>query len=108
MPIKQISVEELKAKMDRGEKFKLVDVRGHDEYETAQIKGSVLIPLQEFPARAPDELSADDEIVIHCHHGGRSQRACQFLADMGYKNLSNLAGGIDAWSVKIDPQVKRY
>lgn len=106
--IKQIAVEDLKAKLDQKGNFRLVDVREKDEYDTCRIEGSVLIPLSQFANRAPQELKPDEEIVIHCHHGGRSQRACEYLTGMGYKNVSNLAGGIDAWSLKVDSAVKRY
>jgi len=106
--IKQMSVEELKSKMDAGEKIRLVDVREQSEYETARIDGSVLIPLSQFAQKALQELKPDQEIVVHCHHGGRSQRACEFLSAQGFTNLANLAGGIDAWSVKVDSKVPRY
>lgn len=105
--IKQLSVKDLKAKFDKKENFKLVDVREQDEYNTCHIEGSTLIPLSQFPTRA-GELKKDATIVIHCHHGGRSQRACDYLARLGYENVSNLAGGIDAWSEEIDPNVRRY
>lgn len=105
--MKEISVKELKQKMDAGEKFTLVDVREHDEHEFCRIEGSVLIPMSELVSRV-DELERDDEIVIHCHHGGRSRNACQFLADSGFSNVTNVAGGIDQWSLQIDNKVKRY
>jgi rhodanese-related sulfurtransferase len=107
-PIKQLSVTELKAKQDAGENFCLIDCREPDEYELCKIEGSQLIPLSQFSTLAPKQLAKDQEIVIHCHHGGRSQRACQYLASLGFANVSNLAGGIDAWAVEIDNKVKRY
>lgn len=105
--IKQISVEQLKEKMDKKESFRLIDVREEEEYKTAHIEGSTLIPLSQLTQRA-QELKADEELIVHCHHGGRSQRACEYLAAQGFKNVANLSGGIDAWSVKIDPNVPRY
>lgn len=105
--IKQISVDELKQKMDQKESFRLIDVREEEEYKTAHLEGSTLIPLSQLTQRA-QELKADEELVIHCHHGGRSQRACEYLSAQGFKNVANLSGGIDAWSVKIDPNVPRY
>lgn len=107
MPIQQLNVKDLKAKLDKKENVKLIDVREQDEYNTCHIEGSTLIPLSQFPARAT-ELKKEEAIVIHCHHGGRSQRACDYLARLGYENVSNLAGGIDSWSVEIDPKVPRY
>ncbi len=106
--IKQISVEELKQKMDSKESFRLIDVREEGEYQTAHIEGSILIPLSQFGQRATLELKPDEELIIHCHHGGRSQRACEYLAGQGFKNMANLSGGIDAWSIKVDPKVPRY
>lgn len=106
--IKQISVEELKVKLAAGTGAVLVDVREADEYGYCRIEGSLHIPLSAFAERAPTELAQDAEILIHCHHGGRSQRACEFLASQGYVNLANVEGGIDHWSLKIDPKVPRY
>lgn len=106
--IPQLTVEEVKEKLDKKENFRLIDVREEKEYETCRIAGSTLIPLSEFAKRATNELKADDEIVIHCHHGGRSQKACEYLAGQGYKKVANVAGGIDQWSLKIDPKVPRY
>lgn len=108
MTVNQISVEQLKEKMNRKESFRLIDVREEREYQTARIEGSVLVPLSQFAQKAPKELKPEEELVVHCHHGGRSQRACEFLKAQGFKNVSNLAGGIDAWSLKIDSKVPRY
>lgn len=102
----QISVRELKRKMDGGEKVVLVDVREPDEYKTANLKGR-LIPLRELPKRYT-ELDPESEIVVHCHSGGRSQRAVEFLYEKGFRNVKNLVGGIDDWSRTIDPAVPRY
>lgn len=102
----QISVEELKKKIDDGEKPLLIDVREPFEYKTANIGGK-LIPLGELSKRIND-LDRHAEIIVHCHHGGRSQRAVEFLYESGFENVKNLAGGIDAWSAKIDPKVPRY
>lgn len=106
--IKQITVEQLKEKMDRKESFILVDVREEDENRKCKIEGSVLIPLSKFQERFREALNPDQEIIVHCHFGGRSQKASEFLVSQGFQNVSNLAGGIDAWSVKIDPKVPRY
>lgn len=108
MTINQISVDELKEKMERKESFRLIDVREEGEYQTAHIAGSVLVPLSQFAQKALKELKPEEELVIHCHHGGRSQRACEFLKAQGFQKLSNLAGGIDAWSIKVDSKVPRY
>ncbi|MDZ4817161.1 MAG: rhodanese-like domain-containing protein [Verrucomicrobiota bacterium] len=103
-----ISVKDLKAMMDSGQKLRLIDVREKDEFAVAKIEGAELIPLSEFEKRALTELDQDEPIVLQCHHGGRSMQALQWLAQKGYKNLNNLAGGIDQWSIDIDPKVPRY
>lgn len=106
--MKEISVQDLKKKLDAKENIKLIDVREHDEHELCRIEGAVLIPMTEFVSRFADELSPDESIVIHCHHGGRSRNACQFLLDNGFTDVTNVAGGIDHWSLHIDPKVPRY
>ena len=106
--VKQITVEELKSKMDSDVGLCLVDCREADEHEYCKIDGAKLIPLSEFQERGPKELNPDEEIFIHCHHGGRSQKACEFLESQGFKSTHNVTGGIEAWSLQIDSKVKRY
>lgn len=103
----EISVEQFKDIKDNGNNIVVLDVREYHEYDIANIEDSVLIPLGELPDRL-DELNPDDEIVVHCHHGSRSMRATQFLKDQGFKNVKNLAGGIDEWAEKFDPDMPRY
>ncbi|HLB01259.1 MAG TPA: MBL fold metallo-hydrolase [Bacteroidota bacterium] len=102
----QITVRQLKERLDKGEKVTLIDVRERHEYETANL-GGTLISLRDLPKRYT-ELDPAGEIVVHCHSGGRSQRAVEFLYEKGFGNVKNLIGGIDAWSVTIDPTVPRY
>jgi sulfur-carrier protein adenylyltransferase/sulfurtransferase len=104
--IPQMSVTELKQKLDAGEDVFVLDVREPYEYQIAQIGGH-LIPLGELPQRM-SELDPSKEIVVHCKSGGRSQRAAEFLAQNGFKKLHNLAGGITAWANEIDPTVQKY
>ena len=106
--VKEITVQELKEKLDNKENFVFIDVRENDEYELCRIEGSTLIPLSEFEDRAEAELKLEDEIVIHCHHGGRSMRACQYLEDLGFEDTTNVVGGIEAWSLNIDSKITRY
>ncbi len=100
-----ITVEELKAKLDRKEDFILLDVREPHEHAACRIKGSRLIPLGEIPGRL-SELDKDREIVVHCRMGGRSARAVETLRKAGF-NAVNVAGGIEAWSARIDPGASR-
>jgi sulfur-carrier protein adenylyltransferase/sulfurtransferase len=106
MSIPTITVNELKERRDKKQPHVLLDVREPDEHETCRIEGSMLIPLGQLPSRLA-ELPNDKEIVVHCHHGGRSARAAGFLIQQGF-TAKNLAGGIDAWSEQIDQDVPRY
>ncbi|HZE12860.1 MAG TPA: molybdopterin-synthase adenylyltransferase MoeB [Chthoniobacterales bacterium] len=102
-----ISVKELKAKMDKGEAFTLIDVRESFEYDIAHIPASRLIPLAELESRI-SELPRTGTLILQCHSGGRSEHAAHLLREAGFDNAVNLVGGIDAWSVEIDPAVPRY
>jgi adenylyltransferase/sulfurtransferase len=105
--VPEISVEELKHRWDAGETLLLLDVREPQEYEIARIEGAVLIPLGQLPDRLA-ELEGATDIVVQCHSGMRSARAVQFLREHGIGDAVNLAGGIEAWSERIDPSVPRY
>ena len=105
--VRQISATELKAMMNRGLSFELVDVRTEDERAIAKIEGSRL--LNEEGHDYLLNLDRNTTIVFHCHHGIRSQSAAEyFLREKGFRNLYNLRGGIDAWSQLVDPSVPRY
>ena len=104
--VNQLSVRELRALMDAGEKVHLYDVRTPDEHRTARIAGATLVDPN--VAAEIEKLPRDTRIVFHCHHGGRSQAASEHFAALGFTNVHNLAGGIDAWSREIDPSVPRY
>jgi rhodanese-related sulfurtransferase len=99
---------ELKARMDRGDKFRLIDVREEDEWAVARLPQAELIPLSQFQQRGPAELAPGEELILYCHHGMRSGRAQGYLKAQGYSNVLNLTGGIDAWAVQVDPSMKRY
>jgi molybdopterin/thiamine biosynthesis adenylyltransferase/rhodanese-related sulfurtransferase len=101
-----MQVEELKRRLDAGENLYVLDVREPHEYQTANIGGH-LIPLNDLPNRI-GELDANREIVAHCKAGGRSAKAVEFLRQQGFKNVHNLAGGITAWSERIDPKIPKY
>ncbi len=102
-----IEVTDLKAKIDRGDNFRLIDVREVHEFQIGRIPGSTLIPLGELPKRL-SELNPEDEIVVHCKMGGRSAKAADLLRAQGFKRVINVTGGILAWSDKVDPSVPKY
>ena len=104
--IPQITVLELKQRLDAGQDLMILDVREPFEYQIANI-GGTLIPQNQVPQRLA-EIDRDREIVVQCRSGARSQRIAEFLAQQGYPNVKNLAGGILAWADHIDPKVHKY
>jgi molybdopterin/thiamine biosynthesis adenylyltransferase/rhodanese-related sulfurtransferase len=104
--IPQISVKELKSRIDAGEDVFILDVREPYEYQIANIGGK-LIPQNEVPQRLA-EIDRDREIVVQCRSGQRSQRIAEFLQQSGYQKVTNLAGGILAWADEIDPKMQKY
>ena len=104
--IPQLSVKELKRRMDAGEDVYILDVREPYEYRIAQI-GGMLIPQTDVPNRLA-EIDREREIIVQCRSGVRSQRIAEFLKQQGYPRVVNLAGGILAWSDEIDPKVQKY
>ena len=103
----EIGVQELSDRLRAESKPTVLDVREHDEVEVAPFKGALHIPMGEVPQRI-EELDADSEIVVLCHHGIRSLRVAHYLEQAGFQNITNLSGGIDAWSLHIDSSVARY
>lgn len=106
MNIPEISVQELDALRKSNTDFILLDVRNPDEYAICNLGGQ-LIPLAELPQRF-HEFNPKQQIIIHCHAGGRSRRATEFLLQQGFKHVSNLRGGITAWANEIDPTMQKY
>ncbi|MEM1948752.1 MAG: molybdopterin-synthase adenylyltransferase MoeB [Candidatus Caldarchaeum sp.] len=102
-----ITPEELHGKLQKGEKIFLLDVREPVEYEICHLENAVLIPLSKLPEKV-NQLSLTDEIVVYCHTGVRSSMAVKLLRDLGFRRVRNLAGGIDAWAERIDPEMPRY
>jgi rhodanese-related sulfurtransferase len=92
----------------RDERARLIDVREPWEFETAHIANSVLMPMGDVPARAHQELDPDERLVVMCHHGMRSMNVAVWLRNQGFEQAQSLAGGIDAWSAEVDPNVPRY
>lgn len=103
-----ITPTELKTRLEKGDNFRLVDVRETEEWVVGRLPKAELIPLSQFQQLAPQELSPEEEIVLYCHHGVRSARAQEYLKTQGYRDVLNLTGGIDAWSTQVDPSVPRY
>ncbi len=103
----EVTVEEARRLLSGPTPPLLIDVREPDEYAVCRIAGSRLIPMNSLSARL-SEIPQDELVLVQCHHGGRSMRVTQFLRAKGYARVSNLQGGIDAWSLKIDPKVPRY
>lgn len=107
MPIIQCTAQQIQQRMENQDPLLLLDVREPNEFAFAHIEGSLHIPLRQLPERV-DELDKEQDIVVLCHHGMRSQQACLFLEQYGFNRLYNLKGGIDAWSLACDPSIPRY
>lgn len=105
----EVDCKTVKAKLDAGDDFVFIDCREQAEYDHVRIDGATLIPLSEFPDRVGElESHKDDEIIIHCHHGGRSLNVANWLRQQGFSNPLSMAGGIDVWAQEIDPTLPRY
>ena len=103
----EISPQELKAKLDRGEDVFLLDVREPQEWSISRLEGATLIPLGTLPYSL-GKLSTADAIVAYCRSGSRSRKAVQLLREAGFRKVKNLAGGINGWAETVDPSVPRY
>jgi rhodanese-related sulfurtransferase len=103
----QISAKEVSERAARGEKLLLVDVREPWEYDLCRIPGATLIPLGTLPANL-NTLLDGDEVICYCHHGMRSLDAAVWLRHQGVESAKSMAGGIERWSVEVDPNVPRY
>jgi adenylyltransferase/sulfurtransferase len=107
----EVSPEELHEFMSRPgpRKFRLIDVREEDEFQICRLEWAELIPLAQVPEQAPRRLvDKDRTIIVYCHHGMRSQRACDWLRRAGYEQVFNLTGGIEAWADRVEPTMRRY
>ena len=103
-----LTVQELKAWMDEGKAFRLIDVREREEWEQRRLPGAELHPFSGLPGRLLESLRPGECVVVYCHHGHRSERAACFLALHGIHPVFNLGGGIDAWAKWIDPAVPAH
>ena len=107
--VPELTATELKARLDRGDRLTIIDVREPFEWEIGNLEahGARLIPLGQLPQRA-GEIDPADEVVLQCRSGGRSAMAAGFLRDRGYPRVWNLAGGILGWSDEVDPSIPKY
>lgn len=109
MLLPELTPAALHARLAAGEDLQLIDVREEMEYAYCHLPGSVLVPLGEVPRRAEADIRRQGPVVLICHHGVRSAQALSYLRHrLGYENLLNLKGGIDAWSREADPSVPVY
>ena len=104
----EITPEDVKMIADRGDPFQLVDVREPWEHQTARIEGATLIPMGDIPSRAHQELDPEAHIIVYCHHGVRSMNVTAWLRRQGFEKTQSMAGGIDAWSRRVDGKVPVY
>ncbi|ULJ63151.1 sulfurtransferase [Wielerella bovis] len=107
MSIQSITPSELSDFLQRCPETVLLDVREDNEVAICQLVGSTHIPMNLIPLRQ-NELPDDVPIVVYCHHGIRSLNVARFLEHVGFENLYNLSGGIDAWAVEVAPEMARY
>jgi len=103
----ELTPAELKQRLDRGEKLLLVDVREPWEFDVCRIEGAKLIPMGQVPANL-QSLDVDDDVICYCHHGMRSLDVAVWLRNQGVATAKSLTGGIERWSLEIDPRVPRY
>ena len=102
-----ITAVELKSKLDAGENPVLLDVRESWEFETCHIDGSINISMSKVQQMI-DELKADDETIVICHHGMRSYQVASYLEGNGFNQIANLEGGVDAWAKSVDTDMPQY
>ena len=111
-PVLEITVQELALRLaQKGSNLQLIDVREPHEVAIAHIEGFDVLPLSDFAHWSESiktRYNADQETLVICHHGMRSERMCQWLRNIGFKNVKNIVGGIDAYAIAVDPKVTRY
>ena len=103
----EITPQELKTRFDRNDRPVLVDVRDSWETKLCRLENALHIPMEELEFRT-EELNQQDEIVVYCHHGIRSAAVADYLRQLGFSRVRNLAGGLDAWAATIDRSMRRY
>ena len=103
----EISPQDLKARLDARQAPLLLDVRQDWETKISRLPNAVHIPIEEIELRV-DELNRDDAIVVYCHAGVRSAAVAEYLRSLGFRDVRNLAGGLDLWARTVDPTMRRY
>ena len=106
----EIAPRDLHCRLQAGEKLALIDVREPNELQLARIAGAELVPMRSVPAELSrlDAQADEAPLIVFCHHGVRSLNVVHWLREQGLSACQSLAGGIDRWSVEIDPSVPRY
>ena len=104
----EITCEELKQRMEAGDPLRLVDCREPWEHELVRIADSTSIPMNDTPERVEDYRGFQEPVVVYCHHGVRSLNVVGWLRKQGVANVLSLRGGIDAWTMTVDPTLPRY
>jgi rhodanese-related sulfurtransferase len=106
----EIMPQDVKRRLDSGEAMILLDVREPDEFAVCSIHGAQLVPMNTVPSRLPEiqRMAESHLLVVYCHHGVRSLNVAQWLRRQGVENCQSMDGGIERWSLEIDPAVPRY
>lgn len=106
--MESLRAAQLEKRLQDCKSFRLIDVREESEWALCRLPKAELIPLSTFTVTALECLAQDEEILLYCHHGVRSEKAGNFLIAQGYANVKHLEGGIDCWSLEVDSTVIRY
>ena len=105
----EITCQDTRTKQSAGDSFVFLDCREQNEFDTVRIDGTVLIPMSQLQERVSElDGNQEAEIIVHCHHGGRSLRVAQWLRQQGFPKAVSMAGGIDVWALEIEPGMTRY
>ena len=105
----EVNCQSVQSRQAAGDEFLFVDCREQDEVDKVRIEGAELIPMSQLAERVSElEAHRESDVVVHCHHGGRSLRVATWLRQQGFSKAQSMAGGIDAWAIQIEPGMVRY